>query len=278
MPTLHEIQRQFCEALLEHDPAHISDQIRADFIGVKTGLEVYRNNVFTNLREALRTLFPVINKLVGEAFFNYTTEHFIHDYPSPAGDLNQYGGDFAEFLTAFEPASSLVYLPDVARLEWAIHLVYHARNAAELDRQRLSLIPPGEYGDLRFKLNPACRLVQSAYPVNDIWQVNQPDYAGDPRVELDKGGVSLLVARHGDHIVLDPLTAGETAFLSTIARHEPFSRACTQAMHADPTFSLKLAVNTYIQNNVLVDFELHKQSTTTPERTDKRGQQHDIHS
>lgn len=278
MPTLHEIQRQFCDALMAHDPARIAEQIRADFISAKNGLEIYRNNVFTNLREALRTLFPVINKLVGEAFFNYTTEQFIHDYPSPAGDLNQYGGDFAEFLTTFEPANSLAYLPDIARLEWAIHLVYHARNATELDRQRLALIPPDEYGDLRFTLNPACRLVQSAYPVNDIWQFNQPDYAGEPRIHLDKGGVSLLVARCGNHIVLDSLLAGDTAFLSAIARHESFSSACTQALHADPAFNLNHAIHIYVQNGVLIDFQLHEQTNTRLTQTDKRGQKHDTHS
>lgn len=263
MPTLREIQRQFSYALFEQDPTRIENQIHDEFIRTKTGLEVYRNNVFTNLRGSLRTLFPAINKLVGEEFFNYASDHFIHRHPSRAGDLNQYGDKFAEFLASFEPAIELVYLPDVARLEWAIHLVYHAQNCAELDRQRLALIPPVQYGDLYFKFNPACMLVQSMYPILDIWRVNQPDYAGDVRVKLDRGGVSLLVARREYRIVMDTLSAGDTAFLTAITRHASLSMAYTEAMHTDPKFSLKRAMAVYVQNGTLIDFSIYEQSEET---------------
>lgn len=255
MPTLLDTQRQFAEALFECSPVLIQDQIQTGTISAKTGLDVYRNNVFTNLREALRTLFPVINQLVGEAFFNYATECFIHDYPSPAGDLNQYGEAFAEFLASFEPAAELVYLPDIARLEWAVHIVYHAQNAVGLDMQRLALISPNAYGNLRFTLNPACKLVQSVYPVHDIWQVNQPDHTGNDRVDLDAGDVSLLVARRKNRIVLDTLTAGESVFLSATANQESFSSACSQAMRTDPNFNLSEAMSGFVQNAILIDFD-----------------------
>lgn len=258
MPMLHEIQRQFSHDLFEHNISQPQRYIQSGSINVKTGIEIYRNNVFTNLREALRTLFPVINKLVGEEFFNFATEYFIRDYPSLTGDLNQYGEKFSDFLSEFDAAAGLVYLPDVARLEWAVHVVYHAQVSARFDIQQLAFIPSSAYGELRFKLNPACVLLHSNYPVHTIWQVNQTNYVGDTHVDISNGGVSLLISRCDSNIELQVLAEGEWAFLSAIAKHEPFFQACSQGLKLDSTFNLKAAMTRFVQQSVIVDFNKNK--------------------
>lgn len=43
-------------------------------------------------------------------------------YPSRSGDLHDFGETFGEFLRLWEPTAHLVYLHDVAKLEWAMHL------------------------------------------------------------------------------------------------------------------------------------------------------------
>lgn len=254
MPTLHELQCRFRDALLENDPKCIESQIRFDDIPAQTRLGVYRNNVFTNLREALRTLFPVINKLVGEAFFSYAADDFIRRYPSPAGDLNQFGEQFAEFWSAFAPAAELVYLPDTARLEWLAHQAYHAANAPPFERQRLVSIPPEAYGELQFVFNPACALLESKYPVHRIWQVNQAGYPGEETVDLSSGGTRLLIQRCHGLIELQPLEMAEWVLLSALAGGEDFATACSKTLQADPKFELSHALGNLIMQDTLVDF------------------------
>ena len=83
-------------------------------------LAIYRRAVFANYRNALGATYPVVKKLVGEPFFHAAVDAFVLAHPSVSGDLNVYGGEFGAFLAGYGPAAALPYLPDVARLEWAM--------------------------------------------------------------------------------------------------------------------------------------------------------------
>lgn len=258
MLTLHELQCRFRDALLANDSDIIETLIQAGNIPPQTRLGIYRNNVFTNLREALRTIFPVINKLVGAEFFNYATDVFIQRYPSPAGDLNRYGGHFADFLADFAPAAELVYLPDVARLEWHAHQVYHASEVPALDLQMLSMVAPNDYGKLQFDFNPACALLEFSYPAHQIWQVNQANYRGDPYVDLNAGSVRLLISRQYNLIVLQPLTNGEWILLNALATGENFASACHNALQTAPDFDVGRCLREMTAQAILVGFRFTK--------------------
>lgn len=256
MSGLHEVQRLFRDALLNHDARLVDIQIRADGLPIDRCLNIYRNNVFTNLREALRALFPVIDKLVGEEFFNYTADEYIRRYPSPAGDLNQFGAHLPEFLSTFEPAAGLPYLPDVAQLEWLAHQVYHAGEHSGMAIEQLASVAPERYGDLHFILNPACALLVSAYPVHRIWHVNQSDYRGDSSVDLNTGGVRLLLQRYAGLIEIQTLSTGEWALLGSLAADEDFAVACEQAQQAEPTLELGDTLARLVTQTTLVDFRV----------------------
>ena len=62
------------------------------------------------------------------------------------------------------------YLPDVAKLEWAMDSVFHAADAVPLDLQALAAVPPEVFATLRFDLHPASRIVCSPYPILRIWR------------------------------------------------------------------------------------------------------------
>lgn len=256
MSRLHELQCQFRDALLNEEINMIAPHIRNGALSVKARIGIYRNNVFTNLREALRTLYPVINQLVGEDFFNYAADEFIRRYPSPAGDLNQFGKHFAVFLTEFDPVAELIYLPDVAQLEWYAHQCYHAAAHSSLDLERLATIPPDMYDHLQFDFNPACRLMTSVYPVHRIWQVNQANYSGDPSVDLTDGGVHLLIQRHQDLIELQTLEAAEWTLLTELAARANFATASQKAMQLEPDLDLGRILAKFVMQSTLVDFQL----------------------
>lgn len=80
------------------------------------GFAAYRNNVYGNLRHTLRSVYPVVERLVGNDFFGFAASAYIDGQASCSGDLNQYGGEFPAFLLAFPPAQGLPYLADVAAL------------------------------------------------------------------------------------------------------------------------------------------------------------------
>ena len=96
---------------------------RLDLPAEPAGVErigIYRRTIATNYRNALGATYPVVRRLVGTPFFDAAVDAYVEAHPSRSGDLNEYGATFGEFLGGYEPASDLPYLPDVARLEWAI--------------------------------------------------------------------------------------------------------------------------------------------------------------
>jgi putative DNA-binding protein len=136
---------------------------------------VHRETMLASLAHALESIYPACLRIVGREFFRAMARRFAVEVPSTSPDLNDYGESFAEWLASFPPARELPYLPDVARLDWALHRARHA--------------PPGA---------PA-RVIRSPYPIDRI--VTMGD---DEVVSLDAGGAELAVTRDaaGAHFTL----------------------------------------------------------------------------
>ena len=267
--SLREIQTEFTAGIFGHSENRsplVASRIVADRIGAKERLAIYRNNVFSNLRSALRDSYPVILRLLGEPFFNHAADEYVRSHPSASGDLHDFGDDFGTFLAAFEPCAELPYLPDVARLEWAwdqaFHAADHAPLALEHALQRMDAVPPEHYADLHFSLHPSCTLVVSDYPILRIWQVNQANYAGDQQVDLSEGGVRLALVRgnaQGNDFTVSilPLATGKYAFLQAITDGDNLGAALESALESDASFDLGAAIRHFISHEIIVDFKLN---------------------
>ncbi len=256
MPALHEIQTGFAAGIFDEADVRVADYLLGDEFSGARRLQIYRNNIFASLTAALAAVYPVIARLVGAEFFRYAADQYIRRYPSTSGNLHEFGGEFAAFIGAFAPAAELSYLSDVARLEWACHEAFHAADHAPLALNSLAAVPQEKYPELKFTLHPACRLLDSTYPVLRIWQVNQPDYSGDDSVDLAAGGDRLLIIRRALTVEIEPLSAGEYALLQALARGRPFAEACEAAFISEALFDLNHCLQKHVTGATLVDFSL----------------------
>lgn len=178
-------------------------------------LELYRRNVAASLEGALAAAYPVVRRLVGEAFFREAAWRYARAFPSASGDLHLFGAQFARFIAADPFAQSLAYLPDVARLEWACHESYHAADGAPFDFAALAAVPAQRHGELRFVLDAAVRLVESSHAIGAIWEANQPQRDGTP--DRRTGADRLVVHREDGVVRVRPADADEWNFLSRLA-------------------------------------------------------------
>jgi uncharacterized protein len=214
--SLAALQEDFLDALLHggEPPQHVAP---AD------GLEVYRRNVAANWLAALAAAYPVVQRLVGEEFFAGAARAYMRRVPSASGDLHALGNAFGEFLEGFEPARSLPYLPDVARLEWAVHESYHAPDARRFDFAALASVPPAAQEGLRLRLAPCVRLVESPYAILAVWEANQPGLDGTPaRFE---GPDRILVTRMEQGVLPQAMDMPEWRFLTALAAGAPLGAA-----------------------------------------------------
>lgn len=121
--------------------------------------------MLANLSAAVRTTYPVVGAIIGEAFLDAAARRYALGHPSASGDLNACGSDFGDFLASFAPAASLPYLPDVARLEWLVHSVYGREDAPPQDLALLAGTTPDRWGDLHFQSDPAHEVMVSRWPL-----------------------------------------------------------------------------------------------------------------
>jgi hypothetical protein len=238
MPTLLELQREFLGAVLDGAVA-AENRILARGMAPARRLGVYTNNARANFIEGLRLGFPVILRLVGEAYFDHCALAYRAAHPSRSGDLNAAGQAFPGFLAERHAAGDYRYLGEVARLEWLCQESLMAADHPPPDAvrffERLAAVPPQRYDDLKFTLHSTARLFASDYPASEIWNANLAD--AEPKIiDLAKGGERLLLIRspvgHPQTLEFHRLSAGEYALLSAIEARADFAAALAHAMAA----------------------------------------------
>ena len=254
MLLLRDLQDAMAASVLRGTDAPLSPLIRPEGIPSEGRLQVYRNNTFSSLTAALKDSFPVVCQLVDERFFGYAAQDYIRGHPPRAPRLAEYGDDFAAFLDRFEPARSLAYLPDVARLEWAVNLVYHAPDSPKLDPARIATVPQERYPGIQFTAHPSVQIFASEYPVDRIWQAHQPGGDLDSKIDLASGGCRLLVDRHDQDIRFLSLDAAGFALAAALCGGCALQEAYERAAAVDGTFDLIAALSTHLTRGTFIDF------------------------
>lgn len=264
MNTLHNLQSQFSAAVRADGPAvDIEEVLGSDALTANRCMNIYRNNVTISLRDALKAVYPVIHKLVGDEFFSAMARDYVAKFPSRSGNLHEFGNHLADFIGSFAPAGELVYLSDLANLEWAYHRVFHEKDGQLFNVEKLQKIAAADYGHLCFTLTPSCRLIRSPYPILRIWQSNQDQTSSSESasdlhdtVSLDEGETFLLVLRQGQDIEFQLLTPCEFNFLEAFSQHKTFFTACDRASQSNPDCDVGKLLQKHILSQTITDFSI----------------------
>lgn len=236
-----------------HDGAGAPAGLLAD----ARGWAIYRAGYRHNRVQALRDVYPVTDRLLGADCFSGLAVAYARAHPSGHADLHRYGAGFAGFMGGQAALSDVSYLPDVARLEWLAHEAFHAVDAPAMALAHLAEMASEDTLRLGLRLHPSLRLMTSGYPVHRIWQVNQPDWHGEPVVDLDEGGVRLAVFRDGLAIALLPLETGTHALARALLAGCELEVALGDALAADPDAEPAHALHTLFHHGLVVDLIPH---------------------
>jgi hypothetical protein len=238
MPSLRELQMQFAQALFENVSVPVDAAIYDDGSVSPAGrLAIYRNNLQAGFAQALALGFPVVKQLVGADYFRQMALEYQREFPSRSGDLQHAGRAFPEFLQRRFVDTEFSYLPDVARLEWAIEEVALAPDTRPLTGGALGAIDPGYYPHLAFESQPACRLFRSDFPIVRIWLSNQPG-APEELIDIGAGGDAVAVVRAADGIEFRRLSAIDVEFGAMLVRGMTLSLAAEATLACDAEFDV----------------------------------------
>ena len=244
---LHEFQTAFLNDIYagtRHSATYLSSRKHC----TADRLSIYRNNTLQGLNDILTGTYPVIHKLVGKAYFETMAHHYIVENPQPAGNRHSFGAELVTFLSHYEPALSLPYLPDIAKIEWAYFQALLADDAVSLNAQDLSQVT-AEQPDYKLRLHPSARLVGQNYNALEIWRAQQQETIS--LVRLQQNPQRLLIWRDlTDKILITPVSHGMTVLLECCEKGmslvHALSESCDLA-NIQPEFARLLAAGVFVQ-------------------------------
>ncbi len=211
-------------------------------------LGIYRGNLGANWDKALAAAYPVLRQLVGEDFFGGLARAYGKAFAATDPDLNLFGAHFADFLAGFEHVAELPYLPDMARLEWALHRSYYAADAPALTAADLAGLAPEQVEALRLALHPATALVRSDRSVAELWLAHQSPSADYPD-DMTKQNFA-LVTRPAWQPQLSLLDEAAFAALSGCGRGVTLGEALDTACAIDEEFDVAIHLRKWLDGGV----------------------------
>ena len=195
------------------------------------GLQAYQANAGAVAERALAAAYPTIAQLLGDESFALLARHHWRERPPALGDIGEWGAALPAFLADREQLAEEPYLPDVARLEWAVHQAERAADA--LPPVDLALLAEGDPEHLQLQLQPGSAVIDSAHPVHSIWHAHrsaEPERFAPVREALATGrGEPAGVRRQGWKAEVVLLPAAEARFTAALLAQRPLGQALAEA-------------------------------------------------
>lgn len=242
-PSLLECQRQFMAALYAGDENTSVATIMGNGLEPAARLRIYRHMCEAVQTDALRTTYPAVLALVGEAFFAQCARGYRRVHVSRTGNLQDFGAGFADYLATVPEARTLPYLTDVARLEWL-----HQEVALAADAVPLSVSTIGRLASTAsVTLHPSVRRLASPHAVLTIFR-----YAVQPegtRLQLPDTGENVVLWREDHEVAMAALDPASFACIEALARG--YGDASADAREIDPEFDLSACISSFAQHGLI---------------------------
>ena len=196
-----QLSQQLFAGLLDgniDEPVFLSIIDPNSCIDGQVAVDIYRNNSIGTRVRALESIYPVVEKILGEQCFNGLAYDYVTDSPSGDPDLNVYGEGFPGFLRTIirqqHAFKGFSYLPDLACLEWIVHATYYADDDP--------LFSVADYSAIDTSVclfhSHSMHTISTTYPVYAIWQGNQGNERAKQVAAVD-GTEFILVSRQQGH-------------------------------------------------------------------------------
>jgi hypothetical protein len=232
MLNLRELQSRFFASIARvpggdsagRDPALVQLVEGRGQLEPKERIDIYARMYYARLLDVLREDFPRVAAILGGECFDGVVRAYLTRHPSTNPSLRHLGRHFAAFLDTRAESAAFPFLRDLARLEWTRLEVFDAPDAEPLHLEHLQALSPDEWPDLRVRLIPAFRVLQSDWPVHEIWAAAEKEPLNHESWRLEK--TALRVWREGFAVYHARMEALEQAALDRVHAGEPFAAVC----------------------------------------------------
>ena len=229
IPSLLDLQR-WMQSRIRPDAAHVATA-REVALNPQRGtpglerLSVYAGGYLARVQDALAEGYAAVHHVLGASAFAALAGRYAVRQPSHDYNLSLLGRHLSAFLADDPLTTSLPFLPDLARLEWAVCEAFHAVERPPLDASRLTAWTPEAWERARVVFQPSVHLVSSAWPILDLWQAR-----AQPReriiVDLINRPQQVLIRRRALTVLCERLTPDAARLLERLLDGGPLGSVC----------------------------------------------------
>jgi Putative DNA-binding domain len=196
------------------------------------GLAAYRANAAALAERALVAVYPTVQEVVGaDAFASLARVHW-QAHPPTQGDMALWGDALPRFLADEAALQDEPYLPDLARLEWAVHEADRALDGP-VAVVGLTLLAEHDPSQLFLHLAEGTAVVVSQHPVVRIWHAHRSD--ADDRFAAVRAAFAAgeadcaLVWRQGWRVQVQAVDSAQARFTQALMTGCSLGAALTDA-------------------------------------------------
>jgi hypothetical protein len=222
------------------------------------GLAVYRHAWRARLVEALRTNYPVLHRVLGDAAFAALADDYMAAHPSRRRSIRWFGHRLPAFVAAHIERLPHPSLADLTRFEWAICLAFDAADHPPLGFETLAATGAQAWPALRFSLQPGAALLALSWSVAPVWRaLSEAEDANTPVPPPEPLAHHVLVWRRGLTPAWRSLPPLEARLLEAIAAGACFGQLCEHALarvgEADAAATVLGYLQQWVADEVLAD-------------------------
>ena len=129
-------------------------------------LDIYRGMYLLRMEEALAIDYPALKHFLGAEAFLHLVTRYVDLYPSRSYTLNRLGDHLPEFVAACGDLAHREFCHDLARLEYALTMVFDAVETPPLTPEAVRAVPQPDWENARLKPVAAFRLLAFGFPVS----------------------------------------------------------------------------------------------------------------
>ena len=223
-------QRAFAALLEAAEPAADGGLLRTT--GQRPArLDIYHHAYRARLVEALRSNYPVLQRVLGDEAFRELTLDYLADHPSRVASIRWFGHLMPAWMARREHSLPHPALIDLASMEWTLGLSFDAGDAAPATFNELAALPAEDWPGACFAAHPSASLLVLQWAVEPIWRAltDDEEAASD---EPQAHPHTLLVWRQALATRWRSLEADEAEALVACFAGEPFAALCDRATAA----------------------------------------------
>ncbi len=255
-PSLNEVQSMFSQEMFGKEKTKLAEALNAQ--AGEPGIErmdVYAEGYPARICEALTESYPAVLKVLGAGVFNDLAAEFSKSRAFEHYNLNAVAPFFPDFLRLSPWQESFPFLNDLADLERAVHLAFHAENKTPATPEDFSKKAVVDGENLLFRFQPHVFVIRSFWPILDIWSARHlpPEKI---KIEVENRPQAVFVHRQGEQVFCQKADAIEAAVLQQLLQGETLSRAFDVMTEADDMTPVQSWFSKWIALGLMTGFDL----------------------